>query len=144
MDEDGDDEKQKMLEDQALRDAKEEAAFQKLMKEVFGGMKGESGVMKDVTELLNREKNNHDDKQVAMYKQWERHVYHQIQDQIAEKLKKLSPDQISKKLRKLLNRIPCDSPHCLQSEVVSCASHAESDQLNLKVPTFSHFDMEIS
>jgi len=90
-----------MLERQAIRDAKEEAAFQKLMQEVFGGMKGESGVMKDVTELLNREKNNHDDKQVAMYKLWERQVYHQIQNQIAEKLKNLTPDQISKKLRTL-------------------------------------------
>lgn len=92
-------EKQEMLEQQAIREAKEEAAFQKLMKEVFGGMKGESGVMKDVTELLNREKHNHDDKQVAMYKQWEQRVYHHIQNQIARKLKKLSPDQISKKLR---------------------------------------------
>jgi len=91
--------KQEMLEQQALRDAKEEASFQKLMQEVFGGMKSESGVMKDVTELLSREKHNRDDKQVAMYKQWERHVYHHIQNQIAKKLKKLTPDQISKKLR---------------------------------------------
>lgn len=94
-------EKQELLEQQELRDAKEEAAFQKLMKEVFGGMKGESGVMKDTTELLNREQHNHDDKQVAMYKQWERHVYHHIQEQVAKKLKKLTPDVISKKLRTL-------------------------------------------
>lgn len=97
-------EKQEMLEQQLLREAKEEAAFQKLMQEVFGGMKGESGVMKDTTELLNREKNNHDDKQVSIYKQWERHVYHHIQNQISKKLKKLTPDQISKKLRTFVSK----------------------------------------
>jgi DNA primase catalytic subunit len=92
--------KQEMLEQQAAREAKEEAAFQELMREVFGGMAGtEEGVMKDTTELLTRHKNNHDDKQAAMYKQWERHVFHNIQNQIAKKLKKLTPDQISKKLR---------------------------------------------
>jgi xanthine dehydrogenase iron-sulfur cluster and FAD-binding subunit A len=78
--------KQEMLEQQAAREAKEEAAFQELMREVFGGMAG-------------TEENNHDDKQAAMYKQWERHVFHNIQNQIAKKLKKLTPDQISKKLR---------------------------------------------
>ena len=92
-------EKQEMLEQQAAREAKEEAAFQKLMREVFGGMAGTEGVMKDTTDMLTREKNNHDDKQAALYKQWEKNVFHNIQNQISKSLKKLSPDQISKKLR---------------------------------------------
>lgn len=99
--ESSDAELQDMLEQQALNEAKEEAAFQKLMSEVFGGMAGtEDGVMKDTTDMLTREKNSHDDKQAAMYKQWERHVFHHIQNQVAKKLKRLTPDQISKKLRK--------------------------------------------
>ncbi|XP_024375808.1 uncharacterized protein [Physcomitrium patens] len=88
-----------MLKDEAVREARAEAKFQKLMRDVFSGMKGKSGVMKDMTGLLTREKHNHDDKQAAMFKQWEQHVFHNIQNQIAKKLEKFTPDQISKKLR---------------------------------------------
>lgn len=73
------------------------------MKEVFGGMANEDGVMKETHDLLTREKNCHADKQAAMYKSWERQVYHNIQDQISENLRKLSPRHISSKLR--------NSPH---------------------------------
>ncbi|KAG0582138.1 hypothetical protein KC19_3G036600 [Ceratodon purpureus] len=88
-----------LLKAQAIRDAREEAEFQKLMKEVFGGMANEDGVMKDTHEMLTREKNCHTDKQAAMYKSWERQVYHNIQDQISDNLKKISPRHISNKLR---------------------------------------------
>lgn len=88
-----------MLKAQALREAKEEAEFQKLMKEVFSGLKNEDGVMKDTHEILTRDKNSKTDKQAAMHKSWERQVYHNIQGQISAELQKLSPQHISNKLR---------------------------------------------
>lgn len=91
---------QELLEKQAERDAKEEARFQELMRQIFSGMANEDGVMKETNDVLTREKNNHDDRQAATYKLWEKQIYHNINEQIAKKLKKLSPDQIMNKLRK--------------------------------------------
>jgi len=96
---------QAILKAQALREAKEEAEFQKLMTEVFRGMANEDGVMKESHELLTREKHCYADKQAALYKSWERQVYHNIQNQIGDNLSKLSPGKISSKL--------CESPTCL-------------------------------
>ncbi|XP_024382144.1 uncharacterized protein [Physcomitrium patens] len=86
--------------EQERKEAAEDEAFQKLMTDVFGVMRCEGGgVVEEVNSMIAREKNVHADKQAAMYKSWEMHVYHNIQDQIGEKLRKLSPDQISSKLR---------------------------------------------
>lgn len=94
------DDVQAFLQAQAMREAKEESEFQKLMKEVFDGMAGtDDGVMKETKEMLTREKNAQTDKQAALYKSWERQIYHNIQNQISSELKKLSPGYISSKLR---------------------------------------------
>lgn len=71
------------------------------MRSVTAGMNNEDGVMKDTNDLLTREKNNHDDRKAAMYKMWEREVFHNINNQVTKKLKRLSPDQIAKKLSML-------------------------------------------
>lgn len=92
---------QEFLEKQAIREAIEEAKFQELLRSVTAGMKNEDGVMKDTSEVLIREKNNYNDKKAAMYKMWEKEVFHNINNQIAKKLKRLSPDQIAKKLSTL-------------------------------------------
>lgn len=90
-----------MLEKQATREAIEEAKFKELLRSVTSGMKNEDGVMKDTIEVLTREKNNYNDRKAAMYKLWEKEVFHNINNQIAKKLKRLSPDQIAKKLSML-------------------------------------------
>lgn len=90
-----------MLEKQAIREAIEEAEFQELLHSVTSGMNNEDGVMKETSDLLIREKNNYDDRKAAMYKLWEKEVFHNINNQIAKKLKRLSPDQIAKKLSTL-------------------------------------------
>lgn len=91
-----------MLEKQAIREAKEEAEFQELLHSITAGMNNEDGVMKDTNDVLIREKNNHDDRQAAMYKMWERQVFHNINNQISKKLQRLSPDQIANKLSTLV------------------------------------------
>lgn len=120
---------QAYLKAEAIREAKEEAEFQKLMKEVFGGMGNEDGVMKETHDMLTREKDYHTDKQAALYKSWERQVYHNIQDQISDNLKKLSPRHISSKLREFLpffyllsHSLESGTPPSPVRHIDSCAS----------------------
>ncbi len=83
----------------AAREAKEEAKFQALMRTIFAGLANE-GVMKDAAEVISKTDKQHSDHLAAMYKLWEKQVFHNINDQISKKLKRRSPDQIMQKLRK--------------------------------------------
>ncbi len=91
--------KQRLLELKAAREAKEEAKFQALMRTIFAGIANE-GVMKDAAEAISKTDKQHSDHLAAMYKLWEKQVFHNINDQISKKLKRRSPDQIMQKLRK--------------------------------------------
>ncbi len=56
--------------------------------------------MKDAAEAISKTEKQHSDHLAAMYKLWEKQVFHNINDQISKKLKRRSPDQIMQKLRK--------------------------------------------
>ncbi|CAK9867448.1 unnamed protein product [Sphagnum jensenii] len=89
---------ERLLELKAAREAKEEAKFQALMRTIFAGL-ANKGVMKDAAEAISKTDKQHSDHLAAMYKLWEKQVFHNINDQISKKLKRRSPDQIMQKLR---------------------------------------------
>ncbi len=93
------------MEKQAAEDAKDEVQFQEMVRKMLGRGPGsgedidQESPQKETDETLLKNKNHHRDRKAAMFKLWERQVFHNINDQITNKLKNISPDQIESKLR---------------------------------------------
>jgi len=79
--------------------------FQEMLSKMLGRGPGsgegidQESLHKETDEILLKNKNHHQDRKAAMFKLWERQVFHNINDQIMNKLKNISPDQIESKLR---------------------------------------------
>ncbi|CAK9259081.1 unnamed protein product [Sphagnum jensenii] len=101
---------EEFLEKQAAEDAKDEVQLQEMLSKMLGRGPGsgegidQESLHKETDEILLKNKNHHQDRKAAMFKLWERQVFHNINDQIMNKLKNISPDQIESKLRYQQNR----------------------------------------
>ncbi|MCO5589004.1 hypothetical protein L7F22_042968 [Adiantum nelumboides] len=78
---------------------KKEAHFRNMFSSYITGIIGDEGIMKEMNELVAKQDHMLANKKMSLHQRWHEQVFKNINEQVASKLKLLTPDQIKDKIR---------------------------------------------
>ncbi|MCO5607212.1 hypothetical protein L7F22_061405 [Adiantum nelumboides] len=78
---------------------KKEAHFRNMFSSYITGIIGDEGIMKEMNELVAKHDHMLANKKMSLHQRWHEQVFKNINEQVASKLKLLTPDQIKDKIR---------------------------------------------